>query len=119
MEPAAPATLVELTDEIDRALREVEGGDADEVTATAERLSDRLPAFEKWAGALRTAGSLETHTARALTQLQRRAFRLAKVVRHLQWVRQGLSDIGNATMSGYERDGHYRPTEGARIAVEG
>jgi hypothetical protein len=119
MKSAASAALVDFADEIDRALRHVKGGDTDEVTATAQRLSDRLPDLENWAEEVRATGRVEAHTAQALTQLQGRAFRLAKVVRHIQWVRQGLSDIESGTVSGYERNGHYRPPEGARIAVEG
>lgn len=119
MERAVSDAVLEFTQEIDRALREVEAGDSDQASDTAARLTDRLPALEDWAGKVRAAGSVATATVPALRQLQARTFRLARVIRHVQWVRQGLSDIASATVNGYERDGQYRRTEGVRIAVEG
>ena len=119
MERARPPVLERLARDFDDALRSAVSGGPEQVLESAERLSAGVPGLEAWRDQLGAGAGPDDSTVLALKQLQERAFRLARVVRHAQWVRQGLTDIASGVPNAYGRDGRPRPVEATRLAVDG
>ena len=119
MERVRPAVLEKLALAFDDALRSAVSGGPEQVLESAERLSAGVPALKAWRDQLGAGAGPDDSTVLALQQIQERAFRLARVVRHAQWVRQGLTDIASGVPNAYGRDGRSRSVEETRLAVEG
>lgn len=119
MEQPRPAVIEDFVSHLDDALDAAVGGEADGALTSADRLAKALPAIEAWREQLGSGTPLDEVSVRAVREMQQKAYRLARVVRHIQSVRQGLSDIGRIRADCYERDGRVQSSDAARLRVDG
>lgn len=119
MQQPHPAALEELASHLDDALGAAVAGQAGGTVAAADALTKALPAIEAWREQISADSPPDEASVRAVRELQQKAYRLARVVRHVQSVRQGLNDIGRVRADCYERDGRVQEAGTARLRVDG
>lgn len=119
MEQPSPAALAEFVSHLDDALEKAVSGTAGGTLAAADGLTKALPAIETWKERMSAASPPDAASVRAVRELQQKAYRLARVVRHVQSVRQGLADIGRVRADCYDRDGSVQEAGAARLRVDG
>ena len=119
MERPRPAVVEDFVGHLDDALNAAAGGEADGAVASADRLLEALPAIKAWKEQFGSDTPPDEASVRAVRALQQKAYRLARVVRHVQSVRQGLSDLGAVRADCYERDGRVQSSGAARLQVDG
>lgn len=119
MEQPRPAPFEEFVSHLDDALEAAVSGEAGGTLAAAEGLTKALPAIEAWRERIGSHSPPDEASVRAVRELQQKAYRLARVVRHVQSVRQGLADIGKVRVDCYERGDHVQEAGTARLRVDG